>query len=140
MPGQFQKIPQTMPAQTNRKISVPLEQQHQNIYYQKGNHETESVNKLTEFQEPSLETSSLLNHKHQWPNCESDINDLLKDEDEEHSEMLSQHQNHPAQINSYEGKEFYYPSQPQQVYVRRGANSLDRNPNSRQEELHIRDP
>ena len=142
MLGQYNnpKIPQTVPAHTNRKISVPLEQQQQNVYYVKGNHETESVNKLTEFQEPSIENSSVFNHKPQWPYESDMINDLLKDEDEEHSEILSQPHNLQNQIHSYENKEFFYPNQPQYVYVRRGANSLDRQPNQRQEELQIRDP
>jgi hypothetical protein len=91
-----------------QNLAVP----HQQIYYMKGNHETKSVNQLTEMQDPSVDSTFRV--------CEDNINNLLE-EDEEISNFSSQNK-HNIKILDVD-----IESSLKLQAQKRGANSLDRN-------------
>lgn len=85
---------------------------NQQIYYMKGNHETKSVNQLTEMQDPSVDSTFRV--------CEDNINNLLE-EDEDISNFSSQNK-HNIKILDVD-----IDSSVKLQAQKRGANSLDRN-------------
>lgn len=78
----------------------------------KGNHETKSVNQLTEMQDPSVDSTFRV--------CEDNINNLLE-EDEDISNFSSQNK-HNIKILDVD-----IDSSVKLQAQKRGANSLDRN-------------
>lgn len=80
------KIPQSTSMMQHRKISgLAIDKLSQHIYYQEGNFDAESVNNLTDIQDPSVESSSNKFFHH------NEIIDHILNDDEEENSIISSH-------------------------------------------------